>query len=234
MRSAPHLRSPSARVAHGLAALAAAAFTLAAPAAGAVTVWDLSADFSTAQNPNGAWTYGWASALDGSLHAYDTVNGWQWYDSGHHSGDNTPTVWKNYGSGWSYGIAPGEVSSHPGWDGSFSVIRWTAPYAAQITVSGTFGAGDARPMSDYLVLDGQTLQAWPSNPSTVDFSLTLQVAQGDTLDFVVGIPIGGDYGYGSTPVAASISAVPEPATLASLLAGLCGVAVARRARRPAA
>src|SRR5213075_1173158 len=32
-----------------------------------VTSYDLSRDFSTASNPNGVWSYGWKSTLDGAF-----------------------------------------------------------------------------------------------------------------------------------------------------------------------
>jgi hypothetical protein len=208
------------------------ASSLGMPLAQADTTWDLTADYKTTANANGAWSYGWEQTLNAALNLYDASQGTQWYSSTHHSGDFTPTIWMNDSSGRLYGVAPGEVAMHPGWDNSFSVSRWISPIAGTVTVSGYFGAGDGGSMSYYIADNGSTLQQWTSEPSTKNFSFTTTVSAGETLDFIVGVPIGGGYGYGTTPIAVTITAaVPEPESYAMLLAGLGLMAAVARQRK---
>lgn len=213
----------------------AAGVLLAVPAAQAVPLGDLALDYGNAAsiNPNGVWSYGWEQSLNAAFYLYDTPTGTQWYASAHRSGDYTPSVWKNTGSSYAYGVGPGEVSLHPGWDGSFSVVRWTSPVAGEVTVEGHFGAGDMGWMSYYVAVNQQTAQQWLTAPGTEAYAFTTQVAVGDTIDFIVGVPIGGGYGFGNTPVAALVSGVPELGSWSLALAGLAvvgGVAWRRRQR----
>ncbi len=219
------------------AGLAVAVFLMATQFAQATT-WDLITDFSTTTNPKGAWTYGWepAGTINGTLTPYDTIyfNGGstQWYDSAHHSGDLTPTIWKN-GFGYTVdGVPNGAVSMHPGWDNSFSVARWTSPVAGQVSVSGYFGAGDIGSMSYYILVNGTVQQEWLSDPGTENFSFNTTVASGTTIDFILGVPIGGGYGWGNTPVEATITggpaAVPIPGALLLFGPGLVGLAAIKR------
>lgn len=227
-RITPHLAGSLGSIALLAGLLAATPASATAPD----TTWDLTVDYGTVDgNPNGDWTYGWTATLGSALTLYDTVNGTQWYDSAHHSGDLTPAVWKNGSGGAAYGIPSGAVALHPGWDGSFSVIRWTAPQAMTVTISAYFGAGDWGAMSDYVLVNGVTAQQWLSNGGSASFSFQRTLAAGDTVDFVVGVPIGGGYGFGNTEIAATISAVPEGGTAALLLAGLGVVGLGARRRR---
>ena len=49
---------------------------------------------------------------------------------------------KEYGSYYSHGVAPGEISIHPGETGEWTVVRWTAKESGNFRVVGHFGAGD--------------------------------------------------------------------------------------------
>jgi hypothetical protein len=203
--------------------------------------WDLSSDYSFTTNPNGAWSYGWEAALNGPLTLYDTSSGNygpQWYDSSHHSGDNTPTIWKNTSTVTAYGVAPGQVSLHPGWDNSFSVVRWTSPTAGQININGLFGKGDIGAMSYYIAINGTIISQWlsDSNP-TENFSFVRTIAASDIIDFMVGAEFGGGNGFGNTPLEVNISsdvgATPLPAALPLFAtgAGMLGLLGWRRKRK---
>jgi hypothetical protein len=204
-------------------------------------IWDVTNDYSSLINPNAPWSYGYESVVQGvAFTAYNIsqqVQGYQsyqWYSSGAHASDYCPTIWKNVDTTTLATIKPGEVSIHPGtggypdYDTYLSVVRWTAPDAMTVSVSGSFGAGDSGPMSYYIFLNNNPLLTDISDPNAKIFSFTRTVAKGDTLDFAVGddlvYGIGG--GWGNTPLSLTISTVPIPGALflfAPALAGLVGL-----------
>lgn len=235
------MRKTVSRVGGTHVGLACLALLVAWTAPARASVWNLAADYSVVSNPNGAWTYGWepGTSPNGALTQYNTVrSGVQWYDSSHASGDYTPTVWLNNTGSTSYGVPSGDVSLHPGWDNSFSVVRWTSPIAGQVSVTGLFGAGDIGPMSYYISVGGTTTQSWLTDSVTENFAFNQVVSVGETIDFLVGASIGGGNAYGNTPLEVTISsvtAVPEPSTWAMLILGFAGIGfMAHRRRRAAA
>ena len=209
-----------------------AAALLAAPTLGSAETWDATTQFSVNNgNPNGPWSYGWESALNDTLKLYDKVRaGEQWYADGHHADDFTPTVWLNDLGHEAYGVLPGQISLHPGWDDSFSVVRWTSPIAGTIDVSGFFGAGDSGNMSYYIAANDVTTSSWLSDSATERFQFSLSVNAGDTLDFIVGVPVNGGYAFGNTPLGVTIETsgtAPEPSTWALMVAGFAGLGLLR-------
>jgi hypothetical protein len=199
------------------------------------TTWNLASDFSTASNPNGAWTYGYEQTYNGALTLYPNSNAVAWYDPSNND-YGTPSVWKNTSPVTSYGVLSGEVSLHSGSHNEFSVARWTSSVAGLINVNGYFGAGDIYPMS-YYISENRTstlLSDW-SDSYTKSFSLSTTVAVGDTIDFLVGVGAQ-SFWYGNTPVGATISfdqntPVPEPSTMALLGLGMVGLAVCGKRRQ---
>ena len=212
-------------------AVAMTSALLGATTLGSAATWDVTTQYSVSSNPNGAWSYGWESTLNGSLDLYDAVRAAdQWYASSHHSGDWTPTVWQNDLGYADWGVLPGQISLHPGWDNSFSVVRWTSPISGTIDVSGFFGAGDLGAMSYYIAANDVTALSWLTDSGTENFAFSQSVSAGDTLDFIVGTPIGGGYGFGNTPLGVTIETsgtAPEPSTWVLMLAGLAGIGLVR-------
>jgi hypothetical protein len=153
-------------------------------------------DFSTTNgNPNGNWSYGWMPIDFSTFNLYTTHNSYQWY--GPLGGDLTPCIWKNTG-GLSYGVPAGWLSLHPGPGHEPSVLRWTGLSAGDICISGQFLAGDGGIMT--VSVRHNNKEVWTASDSG-DFDLTANIMVGDTIDFAVY----GGYGYGNTPISATIS-----------------------------
>ena len=170
--------------------------------------YDLVNDFSSTTNPNGTWSYGWEPKLVGTFNLYDVCDTSVfeespiWYSSSLY---HPPEVWKNTGSGPYNYVQPGEVSLHPGSGGQFSVVRWKSPLAGNVSISGYFGAGDIGVMSYFICKNGNTsLFRVEDTYDDGPFTLNAYVSIGDTIDFM----IGEGYGYGSTPLHATITLTP--------------------------
>lgn len=207
--------------------------------------YDLAADFTTAANPNGVWSYGYSTTLGGSfvLHTstspnptyYSTIDNWH-TDLGY----GMPAVLRNSTAGTVTNdtgtavLTAGQLASHPGYSGQFSVVRFTAPAAGLFNVSGSFlGADIVGTTTDvHILLNGGAIFNGAvsgfdagSGPS---FNSDWSLAMGDTLDFVVGWG-NGNFDFDSTAISAVITQVPEPGTAAILILG--GLAMLRRASR---
>ncbi len=209
-----------------------------------VGTYDLAADFSTATNPNGAWSYGYSTTLGGALvlhastsphPAYSTISNWH-TDLGY----GVPVILRNSTAGTvtndtgTIVLNPGQLASHPGTSGEFSIVRFTAPTAGLFNVTGAFQGADlfGATTDVHILLNGSSVLAGNvtgfgvgSGPA---FNTNLSLASGDRLDFVVGWG-NGDFTWDSTAVSAVITQVPEPGTAALLALG--GLALAFRSVR---
>src|SRR5262249_33630739 len=96
--------------------------------------YDAAADFSPTDNPHGVWSYGWSSTL-GSTFVLDLehqvregLDQWR----GNLADDGNPAVYHNGTEheivlGGTALFEPGELGIHPGPDGEYAIVRWTAP-----------------------------------------------------------------------------------------------------------
>lgn len=204
-------------------------------------------DFSVTVNPNGVWTYGTTATVGGTLTPFTNQ---QVFGAGQFEGwgspGSFPFVMKNltagaFQSGTTY-YPTGLLAMHPDNSGNFAVIRWVAPATGSYLVATTFmDVPNADPATvDVHVLRNSVTSLYSASMYTGVLSVnytssSLALTIGDTIDFVVG---NGGNGYinDHTALAASITAIPEPAA-AAWLAGaavLLGAALhRRRARRPA-
>jgi hypothetical protein len=184
------------------------------------TVYDAAADFSATDNPNGAWSYGWSHTLGGGFILYtDHRAGIPGLDSwlGDQAPDGNPSLAHN---GTDHVIIattppgiiwqPGQLSLHPGPNGEYSLIRWTAPAAGVIAVNATFSGIDAvgGTTTDVHVLH-QGLSQFDGRVNgylaATSFTGNLTVARGDTVDFAVGYGTDHTFYYDTTALAATIS-----------------------------
>lgn len=108
---------------------------------------------------------------------------------------------------FSFTWPPRQVAVHPGPRGEYSVVRWTAPAADSYAVEATF-TGLANATTDaHILRHGQPLFEARLNlqghPNAARHVAQLKLAQGDTLDFVVGWG-NGSYGSDSTALHVTI------------------------------
>lgn len=207
--------------------------------------WNLSNDFSTAVNPNGAWTFGsraFGNLASTGLTVYTNSGsslGWdfEWTAAGGLPGvyKNTTNVPQTSGT-VNYG--PGQVNLHPGSAGDYSIVRWTAPSAGTYALASLFtGLDCCATTSDVniLVNGGSIFSAFVNGfGSTQSYSSNLFLGAGDLVDVAVGFGANNNYYYDSTGLNLTIDAVnvtPEPASFVLFVTGLLAVGGVVRRRR---
>ncbi len=211
-------------------------------------VYDAATDFSSVNNPTGAWSYGWdASPTLGS--GFNLYNRRAQYTSGatidvwdssqfQRIGGGVPGVSKNQTNNNSTYLRPGQLGFHPGLFNPdlVSVIRWTAPTTGQYALTSSFVLNDSGDVSVYVFSNAQSL--FSGNVTGLGATLSyapnsgLSLQKGDTLNFIVRARNNG--GGDTTGISARITAVPAPSALAVLLIGAVpGAAVLLRRRRKA-
>jgi hypothetical protein len=203
---------------------------------------NISADFSTAANPNGVWTYGYSAGLGGTLINYDVsgtdANGIQsWHSSvvfvlGTPADFNNPTS-NPVNLGGAVFLPAHTAGFHPGPNGEFSVYRFTTPTAGTYNLSAVFGGIDSGGTDVHVLDNGVAIfDANITGGSSQSFTDTRALALGETIDFAVGVGPDGNFFSDATSINASItptvSAVPEPHTLMLLGVGFAGVGFVRR------
>lgn len=209
------------------------------------TTYDASKDFYIGTNPGGnssPWTYGWSASLGSTLNVFKGYSGnGQDYFSGTNVSawfDNqimqsgVPTVMKNNSNGYiainGTAVVPAANSDkllfHPGPNGQYAVIQWTAPSAGDYNVSSLFtGQDNHGTTTDVHVLhNGVSFYDGFINGYLASDSenKTISVAKGDTISFKVGYGSNNFYGWDSTGIAATISPVPEAEEWAMMMVGL--------------
>lgn len=184
--------------------------------------YDLVADFSTNSNPNGVWSYGYATTLGGSLilytnNSYSTasiIGWWQdislgapglFYNTTDHAttaGDGTPN------------LAPHQACFHPGPNNEYCIYRFTAPAAGNYQLQAAFvGADIVGTSTDVLVLvnDSPIFNGLVNGfgPGTgPGFNTNLVLLANDRIDFEVGYG-GNNFFYDSTGIQATLTSSPK-------------------------
>ncbi len=184
---------------------------------------DASADFSTSNDPNGVWSYGWSTTL-GSAFTLDASNTTAAYGltglGGWFAGvspEGVPSVLRNntaspitLGSFTTY--QPGQLALNM--NGSqYSIVRWTAPSTGQFSITATFsGLSSIGDTSDvHVQTNGVSVfdSFVNGSPSPTNYSATLTLVLGEHIDFAVGFGSNGNDHEDTTGLDATIMAVPR-------------------------
>jgi len=193
-----------------------------------VVVHDVSQDFSASANPSGVWSYGYSATLGGTFHLLTfpktyganngvSISGWQVTDAW---GPSVNRVMGNgiaVSEGGAFTAPSGTVYVWPGNDGSpgvFGVIRFTVPaggggvYRIESAARSNFD-GPVSGDSDFHVMKNsqELFSRFLAPNSATGWTNTLNLASGDSVDFVVGKGADGSPDHSSLKVHAVIALV---------------------------
>ena len=195
------------------------------PCASTQVTFDLSADYSASQNPNGAWSFGWMPPDSSFFHPYTmpsaaaglSLNEWRSF-SPEDNGTAPPDVIKNptdtpitvSDTMW----LPHQVTFHPGQNGERSVIRWTSPVTGTARLfsafegrSGFVTSGLEIYQNSVLLFSGAVIGT--GGTSQISFATNIAIKIGETIDFRVDYG-NGDWASDTTQIGVVIKAVPKP------------------------
>ncbi len=198
--------------------LACVAIVQSAPAQ---LTFDLAADFSASQNPNGTWSLGWMAPGSSVFNPYTTpfaafglsLNEWRgpFRDNG---GAAPPDVFFNPtdtpitvgATTW----LPHQVAFHPGEQDERSVIRWTSPLVGPASLAAAFEGRSGFTTSGVEIYQNSTLLfsgavLGTGAASQLSFAANLTLQAGDTIDFRVNYG-NGNWNYDTTQIGAIITA----------------------------
>ncbi|HZU29401.1 MAG TPA: hypothetical protein VFA04_28010 [Bryobacteraceae bacterium] len=186
---------------------------------------DAFADFSMNSNPNGPWSYGYTATRGSTFIPYDetstTFPYWGcaglsgWY---HNIDSGDPLLVANTSGGVATCgttiILPAQMLLlHPGPHGENSVLRWTAPASAKISIQGAFEGADVSTTTDVSILLNSSAVLFSDYINGLgnakSFQITLDVTAGDRIDFSVGYGSGGFYNDSTALMATIGPAIPE-------------------------
>ncbi|HLV80790.1 MAG TPA: hypothetical protein VKT32_10930 [Chthonomonadaceae bacterium] len=191
---------------------------------GKAQTYDAASQFSITQNPNGVWSYGWEPSTGATFTLYNTTatdsEGIErWWDAGHVD-NGVPVFGKNSSSSavseQTWTVPAGALGTNPGVNGENNVIRWTAPVAGTVAVNGFFiGYDYVGPTStDVHVLYNSATHLFDGNINSynqpLNFSMTLAINAGDTIDLNVGYGSDGSYTEDTTGMDATINYATVP------------------------
>lgn len=200
--------------------------------------WDLYNDFSTTNNPNGAWTYGAytdAAHTVFSIYPSETSNilGPEWYGFVSDINPNTS------GSG-AFGISPGTVSLAS--DSGTPVARWTAPttgiYTIDVAIGGSASVGGPGTGNANARISGVNINGVAQNGS-YNSGTNVYTWQLDNLSLnmgsIVDAYVNEHFLSGNTQTIFTVTqqaVVPEPGMMAALVAvALTGGGLLARRKR---
>jgi hypothetical protein len=201
----------------------------------AATISDYAADFSSATNPSGSWTYGAVTTLGApptlstQISNYGPGNEVQAWSP---AGTFWPTVGLNssnssvsFGANNAITLLAHEGILHPGPTGALADVRYTASTGFTAVLNVQFRGADAAGSTTdiHILRNGSSLFSDTINGpgDTKTYLSTITLAQGDFLDFAVGWGANSTFIDDSTGFRATLSTeTPEPSTFGIALAVL--------------
>lgn len=202
--------------------------TIAHPALGASASYSAVTNFSTSQNTDSTWQYGYYNSptsttfIPYAVHASSPPPGTDSWVRGP-SDSGTPWVFHNNTgvnpTSWT-GTPPIDLLDiGPGSNGEIGVVRWTSPFSGMVAVSGRFqGLDPSGASTDVFLKSSSSSQYLLSSRlwdygTTVPFSQSVMVKPGDTIDFMVdnsdGYNYHDDIGLSATITQVSYDAVAD-------------------------
>ncbi len=194
-----------------------------------VTCWDAAAEFNDsanpdAANPSGVWSYGWKKTPTDRFFLALTALKPSAYICGWSNASGYPLIVHNSRSvEITAGLnpivyRPRELLLHPGLDGEYAVLRFTAPASGSYKVSGRFYGlddnGKGTTTDVWLLANNRRAGSFTgkvnshAGPCWASFtSHTFVLKAGDTLDFQVGYGASKNYQYDATGLVALIEEV---------------------------
>jgi hypothetical protein len=156
--------------------------------------WDLGPDFSSTDNPAGAWSYGWTDSIDGvgftAGTAYDLGDMRGWVGPMTTGEGQFPAVMQNQTTlPADYGGAmydPGEVGMVPSIFNGLAVVRWTSPFTGFCDVDAHFYAKDTGIADISVVQDAEFLEWVDLEMGEAFYSNIMDVEPGSAIQFSVG------------------------------------------------
>jgi hypothetical protein len=174
--------------------------------------WDATADYSATQNPNGAWRYGWSTALPGPLTIYPNadvtnIGGERWVDYSIMA-LGTPSV-VHYGPSSTGQCSPPGLTMHPGPQNQFSHCLWTAPVSGTYSIQASFTALDTGGPHGYVLKNGNAIgESLLREGVEKDYSFSaVAMAAGDTIDVATGVGVDGVFYCDTTHFSLTITAL---------------------------
>jgi hypothetical protein len=224
------------------------ALSIAASGQALASIYDPAADFeagwTTSNNPNGVWSYGYSSTVSGPVILYNAqVPGadspsqqQQWISTAVNCCVASPSVGFNNGPAFfngNVGMTAHQISLIAGVFGLSTDLVFTAPQSGLYTFSGDFTGNQVGVGVNVEVLQNSNLlfnSSVTSYGQIVPFSDSLALSAGDTLRFEVTT----GRGFQNAGLDLTISAVPEPSAWAMMILGFAGVGFMAYRRKTAA
>lgn len=180
--------------------------------------YNVGKNFSDRQNPAGAWSYGWKMTPQAEFNIFKESRRDEPATAIWFCPCEGPSVAVNMGKetihpAGTVDLPPGLLDLHPGSGGSCSVVRWTAPRAGNVRITGSFtglsGYQGAPPTTTdvHVFVNGKesfgkmiNLEGQGNN---VTFDLQAEVPAGGIVEFMVGFG-NGSHGFDGTGLEADI------------------------------
>lgn len=204
------------------------------------STWDITADYSSVNNPNGVWEYGRKWTVDSS--SFDLMS-FRWSSSGTVSSGGIGWYMGNWGHGGpSMSDGNGTTVGPRVWaknnSNGMPVVRWTSSQAGSYSIDTIFTGADSRGVDNFVYVAVNDSLVFSdrisANLATAGYSANnISLQAGDHVDFMIAWA-GGVYSeYGWTEIEGTISAVPIPPALYLFGTGLLGLVGIARCKRAA-